>query len=120
MTQPSPIAYDSVVSIALALLAGALGPLLGQIVLILGFSFVGALIALSRAKTEKLLPHGLIVLGRGMAVAGVAGAIGSVLWARWLGDGWGYPESLAAVSFIVGLRTEWALAKFIALTGGEA
>lgn len=118
MTDPTP-AHDSVAALALALLMSAMGPLLGQVMLILACSFIGALISLSRARTESLWPHGVMVLGRGMGLAVMVGGIGSVLWARMLGDSMPYAESLAAVSWLVGLRTEWALERIAALTGGS-
>jgi hypothetical protein len=105
-------------SLLLGLLAATLGSLLGQVVLILGLSFLGALIALSRVKTDGFR-HGLLILGRGMGLATAFGFIGAALWAKWL-PGFDYAEGVAAISFLVGLRTEWALAKLDALTGGAA
>jgi hypothetical protein len=105
-SNPQPL--DTVATLLLSALMALLGPLLGQVVLIVVASFLGALIALTRAQTERFWPDGLMVLSRGMGLALVVGGAGSALWLRAFGDG-SYAETLALVSAVIGLRTDWAL-----------
>ena len=107
----TPAANDTLLALLLAFLAGWMGELFSQLVLILGLSFLGALISLSRAPTKAFWPDGAIVLGRGMGLAVGLGIAGSALVAKLFGDV-PFIEGMAAMSLLVGLRTEWFLAKF--------
>jgi len=119
---PTSAAPDTVAALVLGALVALLGPLLGQVVLILVAAFLGGLLALSRATTPTLW-SGLKLLARGMGLAMLVGGAGSVVWLGAFGDG-SYAESLAIVSALIGFRTEWALERVAAWTerrtGGNA
>lgn len=106
---------------ALGALVAALGPLFGQLVLIVSSAFLGALLAMSKATTESM-SAGILMVLRGV-VLGVLLAGGlSFLWIDFFKGR--YPEMLAIVSALVGFRTEWALEKLKAASdrmfGGNA
>lgn len=106
MTDPSP--PGTLAALALGALVALLGPLLGQLVLIVAAAFLGALLALSRAETPTIAA-GLWLLARGAGLAIlVAGGL-SWVWLEMFGGR--YAEALAMVSALVGFRTDWALAR---------
>lgn len=114
MTDPTP--PGTLAALALGALIALLGPLVGQLVLVVAAAFLGALLALSRAETPTIAA-GLWLLARGAGLAVlVAGGL-SWLWLEMFGGR--YAEALAMVSALVGFRTDWVLERAKAWTNSR-